>query len=100
MAIPRAAERKLLSEADFALVQPSHHPEVGRLDRPALIDLARRLRAARDASRASLATMRRAKRGKGDPRGGINDTGVAAKKQVFAAALKRVNKLLDRTDPG
>lgn len=99
MAMPRASERKLLGEADFALVAPSHYPEVGRLDRPALIDLARRLREARDASRANLATMRRAKRGKGDPRGGLNDTGVAAKKQVFAAALKRVNKLLDRAGP-
>lgn len=98
MGMPRAAERKLLSEAEYALVEPSHHPEVGRLDRAALLDLAQRLREARDASRASLAVMRRAKRGKGDPRGGLNDTGVAAKKQVFAAALRRVGKLLDRAE--
>lgn len=98
MAMPRAAERKLLSEAEHDLVSPSHHPEVGRLDRAALLDLAQRLRAARDATRANLAIMRRAKRGKGDPRGGLNDIGVAAKKQVFAAALRRVGKLLDRAE--
>lgn len=96
MAMPIAAERRLLSEAEFAVVAPSHHPDVGRLDREALLDLARRLRELRDASRANLAIMRRAKRGKGDPRGGLNDTGTAAKKQVFAAALRRVNKRLEQ----
>jgi len=97
MAQTIASERRLLSEAEFALVTPSHHPDVGRLDREALLDLARRLREARDKHRDNLAVMRRAKRGKGDPRGGLNDTGVAAKKQVFAAALRRVNKRLDST---
>jgi hypothetical protein len=38
--------------------------------------------------------MRRAKRGKGEARTGLNDAGTAAKKQVFAAALRRVNKRL------
>ncbi|MFN3447710.1 MAG: hypothetical protein ACK44F_03350 [Roseococcus sp.] len=95
MSMPIARERKILSEAEFALVAPSHYPEVARLDREALIALARRLREARDAARTRLAAQRRAKRGKAEPRGSLDDTGVAAKKQVFAAALRRVNKRLE-----
>lgn len=95
MSMPISRERKLLSEAEFALVAPSHYPALGQLDRDAMIALARRLREARDASRSNLAAMRRAKRGKGEARTGLNDAGTAAKKQVFAAALRRVNKRLD-----
>jgi hypothetical protein len=94
MSMPLSRERKILSEAEFALVAPSHHPALGQLDREALVALARRLREARDALRTRLAAMRRAKRGKAEARGSLDDAGVAAKKQVFAAALRRVNKRL------
>jgi hypothetical protein len=95
MSMPISRERKLLNEAEFALVAPSHYPALSQLDREALIALARRLREARDAARTRLAGQRRAKRGKAEARGSLDDTGVAAKKQVFAAALRRVNKRLD-----
>lgn len=97
MGVAFAAERRLLSEAEFEPVLNSHHPVIADLDRDQLIELARWLRANRDRARDLLRQRRRSHRGKGDGRGGSEPAtphGLAAKKQVFARGLKRVNARL------
>jgi hypothetical protein len=93
MALSRAEENKLLTEAERALVAPSHHPELAGLDAAALAALRERLTAEHDRLRGLAAAMNRAKRAKGDVREAAGgEANVAARKQILAAALKRVAK--------
>lgn len=94
-----ADERRLLSEDEYAPVVRSHHPALKELTRDELVDLVRWLRDQRSKFRGQVERRRRARRGKAEPRvaaaGESSERGVAAKKQVFARALKRVNARLD-----
>lgn len=98
MGVAFASERRLLSEAEFEPVLNSHHPVIAELERDQLIDLARLLRDHRNRARDLLKGQRRSARGKGEGRGGASEPanahGLAAKKQVFARGLKRVNARL------
>lgn len=95
MAASIAAERRLLGE-DFALVERSHYPALGDLPAEEVLALARSLRERRDRLRDMAHANRRARRGKGEPRASAgHDAAIARRKQVFAAALKRVNHRLD-----
>lgn len=101
MGIAFAAERRLLAEDELEPIQRSHFPLLEGLDRNALVDLARWLRDRRDRARDLVRDRRRVGRGKAEPRGGAPgpgphaERGMAAKKQVFAGALKRVNAKLE-----
>ena len=101
MSLAFATERRLLAEDELEPIQRSHFPLLEGLDRAALLDLARWLRDRRDRARDLVRDRRRAGRGKAEPRGGTPgpgphaERGMAAKKQVFAGALKRVNARLD-----
>ncbi|MBS0642797.1 MAG: hypothetical protein U1E70_19305 [Acetobacteraceae bacterium] len=90
-----AAERRLLSEEELPFVQQSHYPALDAAGREDLIALARWLRAQRARARDIIHERRRLRRGKGEARAGAtgaeSERGLAAKKQVFARALKRVN---------
>lgn len=94
-----ADERRLLSADEYAPVARSHYPELATLERQDLHDLVRWLRDQRGKLRRQVEQHRRAQRGKGSPRAGDTepaaDRGLAAKKQVFARALKRTNSRLD-----
>ena len=94
-----ADERRLLAGDQYGRVASSHYPALGDLGRDELMDLARWLRDQRGALRRQVEQHRRAHRGKGEPRAQATeaaaDRGQAAKKQVFARALKRVNSRLD-----
>jgi len=87
-------EDDILAGAEREAVRQSRHPELQSLEREAVLALARRLREYRDKARDIARDRRRAHRGKGDPRGAgpaPAEEGILLKKQVFAAALKRVN---------
>ncbi|MEO3475060.1 hypothetical protein AAFN86_24585 [Roseomonas sp. CAU 1739] len=95
MATSIAAERRLLGD-DFATVAPSHYPALSELPAEEVLALARTLREQRNRLRGMVHGNRRARRGKGEARATAgNDTALARRKQVYAAALKRVNHRLD-----
>ncbi|ONG52217.1 hypothetical protein BKE38_14945 [Pseudoroseomonas deserti] len=101
MSLPIAIERRLLTGQEFELVARSHYPALCSLERPALVELARRLRDYRGKARDVARERRRAQRGKAEPRGTnpeVAPEGLTRKKQVFASALKRVNKELSRQE--
>lgn len=99
MGVAYAAERGLLAEDEFAMVEQSHYPALAALDGAALRDLAKWLRARRARARDIIHDRTRARRGKGEVRGAVSDPGtahnLADKKQVFARALKRVNARIE-----
>lgn len=94
-----ASERRLLSEDEYKVVVRSHFPQLGDVPRDELIDLARWLRAQRNRVRDIIHQHRRVRRGKAETRGAGTETpserGIAAKKQIFSRALRRVNGRLD-----
>jgi hypothetical protein len=99
MSIPCKFERSILTHEEFQFILRSHHPKIYDATLDDLRELRRRLRDMRGKERTLARAKRREARGKGAPRGG-SFPGVAEhplqRKQVFAAALKRVNKEIDR----
>jgi hypothetical protein len=87
-----AAERRLLSDEELEPVMASIAPVLETLSRPELLALARWLRSHQ--TRLRDVTRRRVRSAKavigGVPQQG-SEPGLAAKQQVFARALKRVN---------
>jgi hypothetical protein len=94
-----ADERRLLAAEEYEPIARSHYPALAGLQRDELLDLMRRLREQRAKFRRHVERHRRAERGKAEPRAAAaapaGERGIAAKKQVFARALKRVNARLD-----
>ena len=98
MGVEFAAERRLLSEEEFAPVVSSHYPELEALSHEDLVSLARWLRGQHARARDIVRGRRRVYRGKAEARGTASETasdrGLTEKKQVFARGLKRVNTRL------
>ena len=94
MATTQREERTLLGHDGFALVAPSHLPALSTLPPEELRALAGRLRAEHTRIRDLLREGRRARRGKGEARAaaGAEASKATRRKQVYAAALKRVSK--------
>lgn len=88
-----AAERRLLADDEYGPVAETHYPARRKASRERLIELARWLRARRDRAAGIIADHRRARRGKAGEhaRQAPGERGIAAKKQIFARALRRVN---------
>ena len=97
MAISQREERELLGHDAFALIAPTHQPAIAALPAEELRAIATRLRAEHAKLRDLIREGHRAKRGKGDARAAANaEAGKATRrKQVYAAALKRVNSRFD-----
>jgi len=99
MSIPCKFERSILSYDEHEIILRSHHPEIYDAGLDDLKTLRQRLRDIRNKERTLASENRRAARGKGAPRGG-SFPGTAEhplqRKQVFAAALKRVSKEIGR----
>jgi hypothetical protein len=99
MSLAFATERRLLTEEELDPIRRSHFPLLEDLPLEQVQELARWLRARRDRLRDLMRDHRRSKRGKAArataPPLPDADRGLAAKKQVFAGALKRVNARLD-----
>lgn len=99
MSLAFATERRLLAEEELEPIQRSHFPLLGDLPREEVQDLARWLRDRRNRARDIMRASRRVGRGKAEGRGPApapeDARGLAAKKTVYANALKRVNARLD-----
>jgi hypothetical protein len=99
MSVPCKFERSILSYDEHEIILRSHHPEIYDAALDDLKALRQRLREMREKERTLAREKRRAVRGKGAQRG-ASFPGTAEhplrRKQVFAAALKRVNRELDR----
>jgi len=99
MSIASKAELSVLSHEEQEMVRVTHHPAIYELDGEALRTLQRRLREQRGKMRTFVRQKRREARGKAEARG-ASFPGDAEqprrRKQVFAAALKRVAKELGR----
>ncbi len=99
MSVQCKFERSLLSHEEYETVHVTHHPAIHGVDRDGLHQVKVRLREMRDRERTLARQKRREVRGKVDPRGG-SFPGTAERpsqrKQVFAGALKRVNKEIGR----
>jgi hypothetical protein len=93
MATTQREERALLGHDAFKLIEPTHYPALGALSGEELRTLATRLREQHAKARDLIREGKRAKRGKGDARAAATaEAGKATRrKQVYAAALKRVN---------
>ena len=99
MSIPCKFERSILSHDEHELITRSHHPEIYDASPDDLKALRQRLRDMRDKERTLAAEICRAARGKGAPRGGSfpgTSEHPLQRKQVFAAAIKRVSKEINR----
>lgn len=99
MSIPCKFERSLLSHDEYEVVRVTHHPAIYDLDGAQLRATSVRLRTMRGRERTLARQKQREMRGKADARG-ASFPGTAERpsrrKQVFASALKRVNKELSR----
>ena len=100
MSIAFATERRRLAEDELEPIRRSHFPLLQELPRGEAQGLARWLRARRGRARDLVREHRRSARGKAaraaaPPPLPDADRGLAAKKQVFAGALKRLNARLD-----
>jgi hypothetical protein len=101
MSITNKRELSLLKHDEAEVVRASHYPALHDLDRKALDEARGRLRSLRDTERTLARQKVREVRGKAEARGG-SFPGTAERplqrKQVFASALKRVNKQAARLD--
>jgi hypothetical protein len=101
MARTIGAERKLLGEAEFAMVAQSHHPAIQALDAAALAALEARLTELHDRARDLVRQRRKDTRGRDIPPGAGPapvEPALAEKKQAYAAALKRIGREKARRD--
>ena len=99
MTVPISTEKRMLTEAEFEAVRPTHYPEISNLSKDELADAARRIRGYRDKARDTSRQQRREMRGKAAARGARparDNSGTAVKAQIFAGALRRVNKEIQR----
>jgi hypothetical protein len=92
-------ERSLLAFEEYEVLRATHHPAIQERASDELQAARGRLREMRDKERTHARHKRREARGKADARGS-SFPGTAERpvhrKQVFAAALKRLNKELNR----
>jgi hypothetical protein len=99
MSVSCKFERSILSYDQHGIILASHHPEIYEAGLDDLKALRGRLRDMRNRERTLTHAKQREARGKGPPRGqnlpGTADRALR-RKQVFAAALKRVNKEIHR----
>src|SRR5215475_9366501 len=99
MSIPCKFERSLVSHDEFETIRATHHPYIYELDHEQLQKARARLREWHAKEQTMARQKLRELRGKAEPRGG-SFPGTAERpsqrKQVFASALKRVNKELER----
>ena len=99
MSVPCKFERSVLSHDEYETIGPTHHPTIYEVEPAELEAIRSRLRKMRDKEQTLSRQKRREARGKMGGRG-ASFPGTAERpsqrKQVFAAALKRVNKELER----
>jgi len=99
MSAPCKFERSLVSHEEYETIRLTHHPAIYDIEAAELEAMRPRLRKMRDKERTLGRQKQREGRGKSEARG-ASFPGTAEhaskRKQVFAAALKRVNNELRR----
>jgi hypothetical protein len=99
MSVSCKFERSLFDHDEYETIRLTHHPAIYDVDPTDLAATQSRLRKMRDKERTLSRQKRREVRGKSEPRG-ASFPGTAERpsqrKQVVAAALKRVNRELGR----
>jgi hypothetical protein len=99
MAISCKLERSLVSHEEYGVIQTSHHPEIYTLDLSGLEKLRGRLKQMRNKEQTLARQKQRERRGKAEPRGssfpGTTEQPLK-RQQIFAKALKRLNKEVKR----
>ena len=101
MSIPCKFERSILSHEEHEVILRSHHPGIYDSGLDELKRLRQRLRDMRSKERTLTRAKQREARSKGPPRGESFPGTVEhplRRKQVFSAALKRVNREIDRLE--
>jgi hypothetical protein len=101
MSLSKSAEKRMLTADEFETVSRTHYPEIRELTAKQLSDLVKRLRDHRDKARDTARQQRREMRGKSEPRGATpaaDNTGTARKSEIFAGAVKRLNREIARHD--
>ena len=99
MPAPCKFEISILNHDEQEIIRDTHHPAVGEMSRDRLESLRSRLRDIHDKERTFARHRQREAKGKAEPRGkSFSGTAEHAtqRKQVFVAAIKRVNKELKR----
>lgn len=99
MSLPCKFERSILSHEEYETIRLTHHPAIYDVEATELQAMRPRLRKMRDKERTLSRQKRRETRRKGEARGasfpGTTEY-PSQRRQVFAAALKRVNNELRR----
>ena len=106
-----STERRMLTASEFATVARSHYPALNTLPRAEAVALAEQIRALHVRAGDVTREQRRENRGRtaapraaaprteaANPDPAPDERGMAAKKQVFAAALKRLAKRIERLE--
>lgn len=95
MALSTSDENSLLRHDELSLISETRYPFLIDVADDALGELRHRVRGLHDKERTFVRQMRRSIRGKADPRGGSFPGEIdrpSRRRQVFAAAMKRINK--------
>lgn len=99
MSLSCRSERSLINQEEYEVVRITHHPAIYDLDGEALQSARKQLRALHEKERTFARQNRRTSRGKAEARGGSfpgTHERPTRRKQVFASAVKRISKELDR----
>jgi hypothetical protein len=96
MTIPCKFERSLLSHDEYGTIRLTHHPAIYDVEPAELEAIRSRLRKMRAKEQTLSRQKRREARGKREARGASFPEPPSLRKRVFAAALKRINKELER----
>ena len=92
-------ERSLINQEEYEVVRITHHPAIYEVERDGLQAARKQLRALHEKERTFARQNRRTARGKAEARGGSfpgTHERPTRRKQVFASAVKRISKELDR----
>jgi hypothetical protein len=99
MSVPISTEKRMLTASEFEIVERTHYPAIFGLSREALTESLELLRDFRKKAHDRAKQQRREMRGKSEPRGiaaASDNSGTERKREIFAGALKRVNRELSR----
>lgn len=99
MGTPISTEKRMLTATEFEVVERTHYPAILELPEENLSEIVKLLRDYRDKARDRARQQRREMRGKSQPRGAVaarDNSGTERKGEIFASALKRINRELSR----
>jgi hypothetical protein len=97
MSVPVSTDKRMLTASEWDVAERTHDPAICGLSREAMTDSLKLLRDYRKKARDRAQQQRREMRGKAEPRGiaaATDNTGTKIKAEIFAGAVKRINREL------